>query len=62
MKLLYELPEAEKEIFEGAKGKSERLMYCLPFNIDGKQFVNDGYMVFTDAYKYKILGKTLVEK
>ncbi len=62
MKLLYELPEAEKEIFEGAKGKSERLMYCLPFNIDGKQFVNDGYMVFTDAYIYKILDKTLVEK
>ena len=62
MKLLYELPEAEKEIFEGARSKKEKLMYCTPFNIDGKHFVSDGYMIFTDAYIYKLLGGELIEK
>lgn len=62
MKLLYELPDTEKNIFESSISKNEKLMYCLPFNIDGKRFVNDGYMVFTDSYIYKILAKRLVEK
>lgn len=62
MKLLYELPDAEKKIFEDSKSKNEKLMYCLPFNISDKSFVKDGYMVFTDSYIYKILGKRLVAK
>lgn len=62
MKLLYQLPDAEKAIFESNSSKNEKLMYCLPFNIEDDRFVDDGYMVFTDRYIYKILDKTLVEK
>lgn len=62
MKLLFELPKNEKEIFDSASSKTEKLMYCLPFNIEGDKFINDGYMVFTDKFIYKISGGKLSEK
>ena len=62
MKLMFDLPEAEEKVFLAASDPSEKRMYCLPFNIEGKQFVNDGYMVFTDQFIYKILHKEVVAK
>ena len=59
MKLLYELPKKQREVFDSACSKDEKLMYCLPFNIEGDSFINDGYMVFTDKYIYKIIGDKL---
>ena len=62
MKLMFDLPEAEEKVFLAASDPSEKRMYCLPFNIEGKQFVNDGYMVFTDQFIYKILHKEVMAK
>ena len=58
MKLLYEMPAADKEVFE-RESAGETLMYCLPFNmLDGK-FVN-GFVAFTDKRMYKILDGSLL--
>ena len=62
MKLMFDLPEREEKVFLAASDPSEKRMYCLPFNIEGKQFVNDGYMVFTDQFIYKILHGEVVAK
>ncbi len=62
MKLMFDLPAAEEQLFLAAMDPSEKRMYCLPFNIEDKQFVNDGYMVFTDRFIYKILHGELVNK
>jgi hypothetical protein len=62
MKLMFDLPEREEQLFLAASDPSEKRMYCLPFNIEGKQFVNDGYMVFTDQFIYKILHGEIVAK
>lgn len=61
MKLLFDLPAADKEIFEASSGKDEKLMYCLPYNIEDDTFVS-GYMAFTDKYIYKILDGKLMAK
>ena len=62
MKLMFDLPEKEAQLFLAASDPSEKRMYCLPFNIEGKKFVNDGYMVFTDQFIYKILHGEVVAK
>lgn len=59
MKLLYELPEADKKTFEEAKGSGEKMLYCLPFNIYKSKFVN-GYMAFTEINIYKLLEGELL--
>ena len=61
MKLLFELPEADKAVFDASAGKNEKLMYSLPYNIEDDRFVS-GYMVFTDKYIYKILEGELKGK
>jgi len=56
MKLLYDMPQIDTEIFEKSieQDKGEKLMYCLPFNmLDGK-FVK-GFVAFTNKKMYKIL-------
>jgi ATP-binding cassette subfamily B protein len=55
MKLLYEMPQADLDVFEKSRDiDGEKLMYCLPFNmLDGK-FVK-GFAVFTNKKIYKIL-------
>lgn len=60
MKLLYELPEADKKAFEAAVGGDEKLMYCLPYNIYKNKFVS-GYMAFTDKKIYKLLNGVLLD-
>ena len=58
MKLMYTLPERDEAAFVAASDKSERRMYCLPYDIEGTEFVK-GYMMFTDRYLYKILDGAL---
>lgn len=55
MKLMYELPERDSKILSAVKGEEERLMYCLPYNIEGDAFVS-GFMAFTDKRIYRILN------
>ena len=42
MKLLFELPDADRAAYESEHGKcpDEKMMYCLPFNIDGEKYKN----------------------
>ncbi len=58
---MFELPELDKAVFDAAVGKDEKLMYCLPYNIEDDRFVS-GYMVFTDKFIYKILEGELKAK
>ena len=59
MKLMYTLREADSHALSTVMGEDERLMYCLPYNIEGDRFVS-GYMAFTNKKIYKILeGKVL---
>jgi len=58
MKLLYEMPQADLEIFEKSSN-GEKMMYCLPFNMHDGKFVS-GYMVFTNKKMYKILNGKLL--
>lgn len=60
MKLLYDLPKADKNAFSSSAGENEKLMYCLPFNIYKDKFVN-GYMAFTDKKIYKLLDGKLLD-
>ena len=58
MKLLYDMPQSDLEIFQKSS-EGEKLMYCLPFNmLDGK-FVK-GFMAFTNKKMYKILNGELI--
>lgn len=59
MKLMYELPDADKKAYEAAVGPEEKLLYCVPFNILDDKFVN-GYMAFTTKKIYKIEGGRLL--
>ena len=60
MKLLYELPDADKKAYDAAVGPDEKLLYCVPFNILDDKFV-DGYMAFTNKKIYKLEGGRLLE-
>ncbi len=60
MKLMYELPEADEKIFLSSSD-GERLMYCVPFNIEGDKFVK-GFLAITDKYIYKLLNGELLMK
>lgn len=59
MKLMYDLPKADEEIFLANSENGEKRMYCLPFDILDTEFVK-GFMMFTDKAIYKLLdGKLL---
>ena len=59
MKLLFELPEADARVFDEARGADEKIMYIIPYNIEGDRFVS-GWMAFTNRKFYKILDGTLL--
>ncbi len=59
MKLMYDLPEADKAAFDANVGTDERLMYCLPFSIYQDNFVS-GYVAFTNKRMYKLLNGELL--
>ncbi len=54
MKLMYELSEANARAYAAASSEKEKMMYCIPFNIQDDNFV-DGYTVITDQKIYCIL-------
>ena len=54
MKLLYEMPQIDLEVFEKSS-EGEKLMYCLPFNMLDDKFVK-GFVAFTNKRMYKILN------
>lgn len=60
MKLMYDLPEADKRAFEAAAGTDLQILYCLPYNIYKNNFVS-GYMVFTSNTMYKLLDGKLLD-
>lgn len=61
MKLLFSLDEEALTAFNNEKGDEEHILYCVPFDFHEEKRVN-GFMVFTEKYIYKILGKTILEK
>ena len=46
MKLIYELPLAQRQALEAAGGTDEQILYCIPFEYDEQRMV-EGYMVLT---------------
>ncbi len=59
MKLMYDMPQVDKQAYDAAVSSDEKLMYCIPFNIIEDRFVS-GWMAFTTQKIYKILdGKVL---
>ncbi len=59
MRLMFDLPEREKAVFDAAVHQGEKLMYCLPFNILEDRFVS-GYIAITNRTIYKILDDKLL--
>ena len=59
MRLMFDLPQADKQAYEAAAGSDETLMYCLPFNILNDKFV-EGYMAFTNKKMYKLYNGELL--
>ena len=61
MKLMYDMPQADRQAFDAAVSADEKLMYCIPFNIIDDRFVS-GWMAFTTQKIYKVLeGKVIAE-
>lgn len=56
---MFEMPEAERRVFDAAADGTEKLMYCIPFNILEDRFVS-GYLAITNKKIYKILGEKLL--
>ncbi len=54
MKLMYDMPQVDKQAYDAAVSSDEKLMYCIPFNIIEDRFVS-GWMAFTTQKIYKIL-------
>lgn len=61
MKLLYKLSDKEQAVYDKNSTDGERIMYCLPYNIEDGHFIS-GHVIITDRFIYKIIEDTLVEK
>ncbi len=59
MRLMFELPEKERAVFDSAVQSDEKLMYCIPFNILEDRFVS-GFIAITNRKIYKILDDSLL--
>lgn len=59
MRLMFDLPEREQAVLNSAKHESEKLMYCIPFNILEDKFVS-GYIAITNKKIYKLLEDKLL--
>ncbi len=59
MKLMYDLSEKDAKAYAAASSESEKMMYCIPFNIQDDDFVN-GFTVVTDRRIYCILDGTVL--
>ena len=40
MRLMFDMPEREKAVFDAHVHEGEKLMYCIPFNIIEYMFVS----------------------
>ena len=61
MRLIYDLPQIDQAAYDARIEDGEKLMYCIPFNVQDDVFVN-GWTVVTDRRIYCILdGKILRE-
>ncbi len=60
MRLMFDLPEIEKAVLDKAMQPSEKLMYCVPFNIHEDKFVS-GFIAITNLRIYKILDDKLLD-
>lgn len=59
MRLMFDLPEADRKAYDGRAEAGEKLMYVVPFNVLEDKFV-EGWTVVTDRRIYCILdGKIL---
>ena len=61
MKLLYKLSDKEQAVYDKNSTDGERIMYCLPYNIEDGHFIS-GHVIITDRFIYKIIDDTLIEK
>ena len=59
MRLMFDLPEKEQAVLDGAMQQNEKLMYCVPFNIYEDKFVS-GYIAVTNRHIYKLLDDKLL--
>lgn len=59
MKLMYDLPDTEKQVYSSSSSAGERIMYCVPYNIEGDKFVS-GFVVITDRFIYRICRDRLM--
>ncbi len=60
MRLMFDLPEREQAVLDGALQAGEKLMYCVPFNILEDKFVS-GFIAITNEHIFKILDDRLLE-
>ncbi|MBQ4044801.1 MAG: ABC transporter ATP-binding protein, partial [Clostridia bacterium] len=59
MKLMYELGAEDQAALSAAQIEGEKLMYCVPFNIYGEDFVS-GFTAVTDRRIYCLLNGRIV--
>ncbi len=59
MKLMYDMPDIDRRVYDEHAGADEKLMYVIPFNICEDRFVA-GWMAFTSKKIYKILDGCLL--
>jgi len=58
MKLMYDLPPADKSALDGAIG-GDKLMYCVPFNVLDGKFVS-GFIAISNKHIFKLFdGKVI---
>ncbi len=59
MKLLYDLPAADRAAIDAAGGTDEKILYCIPYEYEEHRMV-DGYMVLTPSHLYKVCDGRVV--
>lgn len=61
MKLMYDLPAADRAVYDAGAGQDEKLMYVVPFNILEDRFVS-GWTVISDRRICCILNGKLISE
>lgn len=61
MKLLYSLPATLKEAIK-KESDNEKILYCIPYDIEGDNFIDDGYIAVTAHCILKTRRMKVVEK
>lgn len=61
MKLLFDLPAADRAAIDQAKGAAESILYCIPYEYEQHRIV-DGYVVLTATHLYKVCNGCVVSE